>query len=158
MYYYVKVTAIADKVTIGSYITYKYESPIGTISGYKNIMPRELKDEILKWAEDRFNELGFKFEEIVIEDFNHSHIGITWMEDRGEKISEDMLKIYELSKKECAEYEKTIEGQKEYLLNLKIPSTIRDIKHCRELAEELKMLDTQEYLSFLDTINELSID
>ena len=158
MYYYVKVTAIVGKVTGGSYTVYKYESPIKTVLGYKNIIPKELKEEILKWAEAKFKEFSIKFDEIVIEKFTHSYKGLDWMEQEGEELSEEMLKVYELSKKECSEYQETVEGQKEWLIDFEMPRVLFDIKDCKRLAEELEMLDTQEYLSFLDTINELSID
>ena len=159
MYYYVKVTAIVDKVVGGSYTMYRYESPIKTILGLKYKIPKELKEEILKWAENKFNEVSIKFDEIVIEKFTHSYQGLSWMKDEeGKEWTEDMLNTYELSRKEYEEYEKTVEAQKEYLTNYRIPQIITDIKYCRDLTEELDMLDSQEYLSFLDTLNRLSID
>lgn len=158
MYYFIKVTAIADEVVGGSYIAYKYESPIKTILGLKYKIPKELKEEILKWAESEFNKNDIKFDNIVIEEFTHSHQGLSWIKDKGEEWTEDMTKTYELSKKECEEYGKTVEAQKEYLINYRIPQIITGIKECRNLTEQLDMLDSQEYLSFLDTLNKLSID
>lgn len=159
MYYYVKVTAIVDKVVGGSYTMYRYESPIKTVLGFRHIIPKELKEEILKWAENKFNEVNTKFDEIIIEKFAHSYQGLSWMRDEdGREWTEDMAKTYELSKRECEEYEKTVEAQKEYLINYRIPQIITGIKECRELAEELNVLDTQDYLDFLDFLNEASID
>ena len=67
------------------------------------------------------------------------------------KVTEDEIRF--LTERELTEYR-----QKEFLLNYRIPRIIRNIKECRDLAEKLNMLDSQEYLDFLDTINELSID
>ena len=158
MHYYFKVIAIVDEIVGGSYTMYAYESSIKTVSGFKHRMPKELKEEILKWAENKFNETNIKFDKIVIEEFTHTYQGIDWMENRGVKLSEDMLEMYEISKKECSEYEATIEGQKEFLINIRIPHLVFDIKDCRDLAEKLNMLDSQEYLNFLDELNKLSID
>ena len=159
MYYYVKVRAIVNNTFGGSYTIYKYESPIKTtyMTTTFNI-PEELRNEILDWAVDKFNEVDIKFERIAIETCVHSYAGIDWMEDNGEKISEDMDRIRELSKKEVEEYSESIKGQKDYTLNWLIPRIIEDIKKCRNLAEELNILDTQGYLNFLDTLNELSLD
>lgn len=45
----------------------------------------------------------------------------------------------------------------EYLHTL-YKSTISNIELIRDMAEQFKMLDSQEYLNFLDTLNALSLD
>lgn len=158
MLYYVKVTAIVNEIMEGSFTTYNYESSIKTTLGHKHWIPKELKIEILEWAKNKFNETNIKFDNIVIEEFTYSHQGIIWMQDRGIQISEDMNKIYEISKKEYQEYQNSKEGRLEYLINMTIPRVVQDIKNVIQEFSELEMLDSQEYLNFMDVINQLSID
>lgn len=40
----------------------------------------------------------------------------------------------------------------------RITNNINDILAIRKIAEENNLLDSQEYISFLDTLNQLSID
>lgn len=40
----------------------------------------------------------------------------------------------------------------------RIINSINDILAIRKMAEENNLLDSQEYISFLDTLNQLSID
>lgn len=43
-------------------------------------------------------------------------------------------------------------------MNKQIETVINQIQNIRDYAEEHNLLDSQEYLDFLDTLNQLSID
>lgn len=44
------------------------------------------------------------------------------------------------------------------MLKQRIVEVIKGIEYIRDYAENNNLLDSQEYLSFLDTLNKLSID
>lgn len=150
MYYYVKVATIRNHMVMSGFETYKYQSD--TKCG--SIIRNELTQEVLQWAKELYNENKIIYNDIIIETIIPSYLKL----QAKENLSEEERNILEISKKEVEDYNNSYESKKEDLLEIRIPWIIDYIKQIRNTAEQLNLLDSQEYLSFLDTLNKLSID
>lgn len=152
MFYVTRLHAISNGKIIASYTGY-FSSKIKSLL---HVLPEELKQEALAFGKDKFDqsEILDTYDSIIIERIDHYYLHCSSIYNNFETKKD----IEEISKKEYEEYSESKEGKIELLKTFYMSVVINDLKRIRKQAEELKLLDDQDYLNFLDSINELSID
>lgn len=145
MHYYVKMKLIKNNLGIGpSIIVYNYES--------KNT--EDLVNEIVEFYTNKIKESFTDFDYILIERLDFSYKGL---ELENKEIPEEYKELYETSKNE----EKELLESKEYKINVlkrNMNKAIEVLESIRKEAEELEILDTQEFLDYQDKLNKFSLD
>ena len=150
MYYYVKVRAVSNGIARTSASGY-FNSNIKSAALIK--IKEELKEEALNRGKELLEEKE-GYDSIIIECLMPAYLHLQ-SETYLSEYEESILKI---AKKEYILYTASEEGQREFLVCSTMPQVISDINNIRRDSERLGLLDSQEYLNFLDTINKLSID
>lgn len=146
MKYSVKIVSIKDNELSKILKVYDFVSNINYI--YSNPVK---KQELIKQALDQYKNKFNEYDNIAVEYIYPTAIAIE-KEFKEIPESEDIKNLYEESLKEIKEYQATEEFAKESLIN-NMTSTISIIQAIREKAKELNMLDSQEFLNFLDELN-----
>jgi len=137
MLYSVELFPIINNQIINSYRMYDYRSELHDND--------ELVKEILETFKDKFG--------------NFVVANICFSCDAIEKnnVKDEYKDLYEESLKEKEEYLNSKEV-KQKILKGKYKITVEEIKNLIEESKETEMLDTQEFLDFLDSLNQLSLD
>jgi len=74
-----------------------------------------------------------------------------------DKIPDEYMPLYRESKAECDAYYESFEGHQK-CVKWEMNQILHEIESIRQRAKKYKLLDSQEFLDFLDKLNEYSID
>ena len=149
MIYGVEIIAVKDDTVQGKYKTYNYTSDL--------IIYKEQK-ELIKEAIEHFKKVFDNYDYLVINKLDPVYYHLLWdFVDNNKEVPEEYRKLFEQSKKEVEDFRNSEEGKKITLFTM-MKHTIEEINLCRKDAEELNLLDSQEFLNFLDELNKLSLD
>lgn len=155
MLYYVLLNNVVNGWNTQSYIKYDYESKIVCTPLYNKEGRELLKEEVINQASK--NNCFDEKEDISVSEIVPSYYKISQDRQNGLWPDKKTQELADISYKEIQEMRDSIEYKKDNFI-LALSSQINNLELLRKEAEELNMLDTQEYLNFLDTINKLSID
>ena len=152
MYYYIKMKIVKDSQCLGqSIIVFDYKSEIKSLEPYNN---KELINEAVNFYTEKIKEQFSDFDSLIIEAINLSCRGI---QNEFKEIPEQYKELFETSQKEKQE----ILDSKEYKIEV-LKNNMNNIKQflgiVRKEAEELEMLDSQEFLEYQDVLNKYSLD
>lgn len=141
MNYTVTIQEIKDHMFTQTYKIWDYESKIIAIN-----LTKELAEEIIASLEDK---------NCVIKDIKASHLALE--QEFKNEIPKEFQDLYKKSKTawENEEAQKVITNQ---YLKQGYNHALNEIRFLRNQAEKLNLLDSQDYLDFLDNLNSLSID
>lgn len=144
--YAITLQGVKDNMLGPAYKMWDYESEIVNIRATK-----ELIDEIVNFCKDKD---WFKdSDSIVIKDVKASHLAL--QQEYQNNIPENFKKLYSAS---IEAWNKEEDNLEKMLFEDNCNSIINNITTLRKKAEELKLLDSQIYLDFLDELNNLSLD
>lgn len=143
--YGVKLIGIKNNRVAVNYTTYKYESDIIDISPIDN---NSLIEEIIQFYKDSkmFKDCNSINIELIYP--SHQLIQLNNKEEAFKELYEASINIWDKVKtKTDIQYQ-----------NRLYKTIIDNILFIRDKTKELNLLDSQDYLNFLDTLNKLSID
>jgi len=113
-----------------------------------------LINEAVNFYTEKIKEQFSDFDSLIIEAINLSYKGI---QNEFKEIPEQYKELFETSQKEKQE----ILDSKEYKIEV-LKNNMNNIKQflgiVRKEAEELEMLDSQEFLEYQDVLNKYSLD
>lgn len=144
--YGLRILGLKDNLAIVDQDIFNYKSEKVVIN-----LNKELLNEIISSLKnnERFKDCDY----LVVKEFNAAH---KLIENRyAQDIPESLKETYTESKVlwDNVQNEVRIQHLKNYYLQL-----IKEVEFIREQSEKLNLLDSQEYLNFLDSLNKLSID
>lgn len=150
MKYSVELFAVKNNEIINRFKVYDYESDKIYLISTQN--KQELIDEII----NKFKETLKDFDNLIVNRLGPSYQILAQDYER-KKLPEEYKELFEQSKKECEEYQKSEEGQKE-LLKYYMQRSLNEIQEIKDYAVKINFIDSQEFLDFMDELNKLSID
>lgn len=144
--YGLRILGLKDNLIIADQDIFNYKSEKVVIN-----LNKELLNEIISTLKnhERFKDCDY----LVVNEFNTAH---KLIENRyAQDIPESLKDTYEESKElwNKVQNEVNILQLKNYYLQL-----IKEIEFVKKQSENLNLLDSQEYLNFLDYLNKLSLD
>lgn len=158
MLYGIQYRTVTGNILSCPIYEYEFKSEINTLfPKNQSEKSKKLQEEIQQYLDKKNPNTIVVIEEI--EALYDAHFILKYKE----YFREDSLFIKKLdylfkeSEDELRKYKESIEYDQDYSINLML-ETIPLIKKIRFDAERYNLLDNQEYLSFLDTLNRLSID
>lgn len=143
MIYSARINAIKNNEYIGNFYIYDF------VGGNPPIK----LDDLVEYAKSKIES---EFDNVFVDNVKPAYEGIAETH-KDKEIPKELQSIYSISKQEWEKYYASMEYKKSILCN-DMKRTLQHLAEIRKKAEEIEILDSQEFLDYQDELNKLSLD